>query len=211
MSLVVNSHGMGAVVLPAAATGAATPQTVDLSPDNIARCSSGWYYVNPFSCWGMSKESWNAAAGYTAIKLTPSLLLPRLPGAYSATGIVTPAEGQAASDAAIAQTQANALAAFQETAGQSGRNAALRVLRPVLYDVDVARRNCSLCSLGTWDGGIWRAANLCSVITLISFPVLTTRLWTRSTRYPKVRYRNRLTTTIAGVGVAVDAAAACRD
>jgi hypothetical protein len=100
-SLVLNSHGLGA-----------TPQTVDLSPDNIARCSSGWYYLNPFSCWGMSKDSWDAASGYKPANF--AVAAPAAPPcAYSATEVCTAADGQAASDAAIVQTQANALAFFQ--------------------------------------------------------------------------------------------------
>ncbi len=101
MSLVVNSGGLGA----------ATPQTVDLSPENIAACQSGWYYINPVPCWSMSPDAWKAAAALPAAPYAVSGPVAQ-PCAYSVTQVCTPADGQAASDAGIVQTQANAAAAI---------------------------------------------------------------------------------------------------
>jgi hypothetical protein len=117
MSIAINSHGLGAASCPpgqtvSAVTGACiTPQTTDLSPETIAACQGGWYWINPYPCWSMSPESWTAAAALPAAPYAVAGPVAQ-PCAYSATQVCTPADAQAASDAAIAQTQAAAAAAI---------------------------------------------------------------------------------------------------
>ena len=93
-------------------------QTADLSPTNIARCSSGWYWLNPLSCWNMSPSAWGDAASYPM----PSVALAGPPAVtVNPDGTVSNAQSQIDASVAQAATQYQAnIAAAGEAQMPSG-------------------------------------------------------------------------------------------
>ena len=82
-----------------------SPQTTNLSPQEIGYCSGGLYWVLP-ECWGLAHSAWQAAAALPAI---PASVV-QAPGAPSDLYTLPDTTGQTAqalSDAAIAGTQSN--------------------------------------------------------------------------------------------------------
>ena len=100
---VINSAGFGAV-------GALGPSPSLNDPGWANACGMSWpsYLFQP-DCWGYSYDQWNTAFYKPATTLAITLPVgPVAPdSALTAPYVVTPAEAQAASDAAILQTQAN--------------------------------------------------------------------------------------------------------
>jgi len=107
-NLAINSGGLGDVQV-ADSSLLETLFTTPTQSELISLCSGSMLaYLSDFSCWAYSPSIWAQAA----VQM-PSFTVaaPAAPSsALTAPYVVTPDEAQAASDAAIAQTQANAAA-----------------------------------------------------------------------------------------------------
>ena len=82
-----------------------SPQTTNLSAQEIGYCSGALYWVLP-ECWGLSHQAWIDAAGVPSVP-TNLIAAPAGPADMYALPDTTGAAAQALSNAAIAQTQAN--------------------------------------------------------------------------------------------------------
>lgn len=84
--------------------------------ETISACNSDAYWINPF-CWGYSPSAWAQMAQFASQSITTMPVAPAaIPAAYTTVAPTTDEAAQQTSDslnAAMAQTQANNLAAAQ--------------------------------------------------------------------------------------------------